>query len=375
MDTDDEDVFALNEEEDVIIELPQTYNPVEENLIRQLNEVEEQIERGKRQSDEIKLVTDKILEKLHRKALYYDPDSSTSDTDCEHYDEAGVPVSKRQRRKKSVGTQALIVTGVWQRVVDDKWVIGVDLQNTSSRVLASPIVYVMIKGQGELQGVTCLWEMTEGALSRRIDELCPDGGHAVATVVLDMPMFEDSEIVEGHGVISYDIGGSHLQAPIHTFRMSAAQAVDKAMTPRHSAVIEKSILAIKAASVEKIVSIPLGQDLGDKIMRFMEENAFTEIFPDVHVSKHIGTFRHCIIEILLGEDDVKLRIFARSTSQVNIILHLLKAEILEMTERNKHDKLLEAAIALEREIELRLEGLSPRDILNASIVTDLLIPE
>ncbi|XP_011298955.1 uncharacterized protein [Fopius arisanus] len=375
METDDEDVFALDEEEDEIIEIPQVYNPVDENLIKQLTEVEEQIERGKRQNDEIKLVTDKILEKLHKKAMYYDADSSGTDTDSERYDEAGVPVLKRQKRKKSVGPPALIVSGVWQRVVDDKWVIGVDLQNTSTRVLVEPTVYVMIKGQRELQGVTCLWEMTEAALWNRIENVTPDVGHKVATVVLDMPSFEDCEVIEGHGVISYEIEGYYLQTPIESFSMTAAQAVDKSMTPRHSAVLEKSVLAIKASSVETTVSIPLGQDLGAKLMDFMEGNGFNEIFPDVHVSKHTEMLRHCIIEILLGEDDVNLRISAKSTSQVNIILHLLKTEIPEVTERNKGDKLLEAAIALEREIELRLEGLNLRKILNASIFTDLLIPE
>ncbi|XP_063993743.1 uncharacterized protein LOC135171256 [Diachasmimorpha longicaudata] len=374
MDTDDEDVFAVNEDE-VVIEIHQQSNPVEENLMKQLNEVEEQIERGNKQINDIQVVTDKIVEKLYRKTLYYNPEGSESDSDCEHYNESGVPVSKRQRRKKSVGIQPLVITSVWQRVIDNKWIIGVDLHNKSSRILTSPTVYVMIKDQEELKGVTCLWDIIEGSLWRRTDVVPPGDEHTVATVVLDMPTFQDSDIVEGHGIISYDIDGSHLQVPIEGFSMTAAQAVDKGMTPRHSADVGKSILAIKAASVERIVRIPLGQDLGDKIMGFLEINEFTEILPDVHVSKQTEMFRHCLIEILLDEDEVKLRIFARTTSQVNIITHLLRATIPQMTEENNHDKLLQAAMALEREIELRLEGLSPRDIVNASLVTDLLIPE
>lgn len=48
------------------------------------------------------------------------------------YDENGKPVPKR-KKIQTIHEPLLEVTNIWQRIIDDKWVIGVDLKNNSER--------------------------------------------------------------------------------------------------------------------------------------------------------------------------------------------------------------------------------------------------
>lgn len=84
MDSDDEDVFALDED-DIIVEHPIVQNPIEESLIKNLNEVENQIEQAKKENERIEKFTASAYEKLSRKTLYFGDDSSGSDTEVNIY--------------------------------------------------------------------------------------------------------------------------------------------------------------------------------------------------------------------------------------------------------------------------------------------------
>lgn len=45
----------------------------------------------------------------------------------------GHPVIKPKKRKIDTMQKVLIVNSVWQRIIDDFWIIGVEIQSTTSR--------------------------------------------------------------------------------------------------------------------------------------------------------------------------------------------------------------------------------------------------
>lgn len=70
----------------------------------------------------------------------------------------------------------------------------------------------------------------------------------------------------------------------------------------------------------------------------------------------------------------KILIALRSTAQLNILTHMLRAEFPDASETGKPDKVADAMAALEKELELKLGCDEPMELLKAKVVTDLLIP-
>ncbi|XP_044582605.1 uncharacterized protein LOC123263721 isoform X2 [Cotesia glomerata] len=233
----------------------------------------------------------------------------------------------------------------------------------------------MIPGESGIKGVTSFWETVDDSLWNRTSKLNPESDRITATAVLDLPTFNDTCQVKVYGTVTYKMDEMELQAPVNFLSLTTTQAIDKSLTPRYAKDLHQSVVAMKAAAIEKVIAVPLHADgRGIKILSFIENKDFQEILNDVHVSKNPEVFRNCLIEVLSVESAVTMRISARSTAQLNILIHMLQAEFPDAIETGKQDKITDAVIALENEIKLKLGCDEPTKLLKAKVVTDLLVP-
>ncbi|TGZ37812.1 Uncharacterized protein DBV15_04789 [Temnothorax longispinosus] len=129
MESGDEDMFAISDEE---ASSPAPVNPVEEHLLKQLADVQHRIDVAASEIAETKAITAHVLNVLEWRALY--GEDASSDSDSELYTAEGVPVAKKQKRSRASSTKNnLGLTFQWQCVLQDKWIIGVELVNRSCR--------------------------------------------------------------------------------------------------------------------------------------------------------------------------------------------------------------------------------------------------
>ncbi|XP_034947668.1 uncharacterized protein [Chelonus insularis] len=373
---EDDDILFVSDDESPVAEVPCSYNPVDDHLIEQLNNVRDCIQRVKNETINVQSVTKEVIRKLTKTCTYFiDNNDDSSGSDCELFDANYEPVVKKKKFDEDLKV-LLHVGNVWQRIIDDQWVVGVELQNLSNRVLEKPKLYIMISGQSEIKGVTSFWETVNESLWSKTCELDPMSEKIVGVTVLDLPNFQDTTQVKAFGTVMYTLDGRELQTPISCFSLNISQAVDKSLTPRYATNRNQSVLAMKATSFEKVIIISLDGELGRgiKLLNFLQKKDFCEILPDVHISKNSESLRHCIFEFLsVASTQVILRISARSIAQLNIMLHMLLNEFPDAQEIEKHNKIAEAAITLEKEFESKLECDKPIELLIAKVKTDLLM--
>ncbi|XP_031832002.2 uncharacterized protein LOC116426742 isoform X2 [Nomia melanderi] len=364
----EEDMFALSDE-DLPIQTPKC-NPVEEHLMKQLSDVETRIEKTTNDIKEVQVTTGKILKKLQYNAQYGENVSSDSDSDLYTID--GQPVVKKKKQGIKVN-QILIVQNSWKRVLWEKWVIGVVLQNTSTQMLSDPRIYVDLEGLEELRGVSAFWS-SDGPFWCRINAI-PSRKIVTATVVVDLPKFNEDSCCDAGLVVSYEVDGRQYQTPVSTVRLLVADTVDNDSAIRFSSHVEQCILAVKSMSIEKTVGIQIGNypERGERLLEFLYERSFKEICADVYAVTATGSLMFCLIEILpIIEGNARLRIFSKSDGEINILLRLLRDQFPDMTIQD-NDNCIQAAMALLEELKLYIRNGSAFEHQMARIKTDLLI--
>lgn len=82
MESDDEDIFAISDEE-MSVQSPPT-NPVEEHLLKELANVKSRIDLTTSEIAETRATTERVLGALEWRALYGEDASSNSDSDVRH---------------------------------------------------------------------------------------------------------------------------------------------------------------------------------------------------------------------------------------------------------------------------------------------------
>lgn len=369
MDSFEEDMFALSDEE---LPLPTSNNnPVEEYLMKQLSNVETRIEKA---NDDIKIVQDTTKHIL--KSLYYEAEygeSITSDSDSDLYTIDGEPVvKKKQKRQKP--DQVLIVQNNWKCVLCDKWIIGIVVRNASIKTLTNVQLYTSVDQLEEIAGFSMIWYLMDGTFWCKTDTV-KSRQQVVATVVLDLPNFRKDSFCEAYGTISYEIDEKRYQTPIPVIRLGIDDTLDNNCGLKFSANLDRAILALKSASVERIVSLRIegNHERGERLLGFLQEKSFKEISADVYVAKATGSLMHCLIEILpIVEGEARLRIFSRSLHQMNILLRLLRDQFPDIIVQHD-DNSVYAAMALLEELKLYLKDASSIERQMARIRTDLLI--
>ncbi|KAL6262680.1 hypothetical protein P5V15_005473 [Pogonomyrmex californicus] len=246
--------------------------------------------------------------------------------------------------------------------------------------------YVLSTLDEEISGESTFWKLEEECSfhSERISSIQP--GAAVATMVLDLPTFDQKSVVECWGIISYKIDETQYQIPVTPIRLSIAETINSSCMKFLNENEHGAILALKGTSiVEKIVNIQFSKNEQDnrdenrasnkKLFHFLTTRTFAKIYGNVFLIKEHGSLMYCLIEVLLIDvNEANIRIFARSVNQLNIILHLLQDEFSNVTVVEETNECIEAAMALIHELEMIRDKKSIREIQEAKVITDLLIP-
>ncbi|KAF7993154.1 hypothetical protein HCN44_005935 [Aphidius gifuensis] len=239
------------------------------------------------------------------------------------------------------------------------------------------MIYISLKDEDELTGITSFWEMDmDSSSTTKTNEIGQTRDcQTIGIVILDIPCFKNSSCAIGFGTITFSLEGKNLQSPIPMFKLDASQAIVKILTPRYADNIDYSILAIKSSSIEKIFKLPMKNGVGDKLLTYLADKDFVESRPDVYASKNPESFRYCLVEFIMQEfvDGINIKIYTRTTSQQNAMMHMFQTEFPEIIEIDKDEKIKEAAMILEREIDLRINSNNNCKILAAKITTDLFI--
>ncbi|XP_076681641.1 uncharacterized protein LOC143375902 isoform X2 [Andrena cerasifolii] len=370
MESFDDDMFALSDEE---LPIPATkWNAVEEHLAKQLGDVRTRIVERISDINEVQDTKRRILKSLQYQAQY--GENATSDSDSNTYNIDGQPVVKKEKRRVRRPREILVVQSIWKRVVCDKWVIGVVLQNTSTETLCNPQFYVSFKGVDTITGTSTFWSTVDSPFWYRIDTI-KSRMEAVATVVLDLPAYDTNSFCDAYGTISYNADEREYQTPIATVRLLVGETISNSCGLKFSTDVEQSILALKSMSMEKTVGIQIegNPGRGESLLAFLGDTSFKEICADVYALKATGSLMYCLVEILpIIDGEARLRIFSRCDSQMNIILRLLRDQFPDMTVQESN-KPLNAAIALVDELKMYLEDTSDAERQMARIKTDLLI--
>ncbi|CAD1468769.1 unnamed protein product, partial [Heterotrigona itama] len=253
-------------------------------------------------------------------------------------------------------------------------------------------IYVSLKeDDDDLRGVSTFWKLENEIFSYQTNEICPSG-EVVATVVLDLPKFDERPFCDVYGTIVYEVEEREYQIPVPVIRLKIDDTIDSSyqvkfvnhvgLTRAKDVVphISPMILALRCTSVEKNVDIQMkgNSETKKQFLKFLRKYLFQEIHTNVYVVQTTGCLMHCLIEILpvsSVEKEEKLRISSRSSHQMNIIIGFLRQYFPDMLiEENVNPANVNAAIVLMEELKLYVKDTSTANRQLARIATDLLIP-
>ncbi|XP_070155717.1 uncharacterized protein [Polyergus mexicanus] len=387
----DEDMFAISDEETSLSAQIAPSNPVEEHLLKQLADVQNRIDATTNEIEEVKTATSRILNALQWRALH--GEDTNSDCDCDLYTVEGQPVLKKKGQRNTSNAEIIVeIISQWQCVLQDKWIIGVELQNVSCCTLLNLRYYPYVRDKTEIYGESIFWKRFFHW--ERINSIHPGAVHIVATIVLDLPTFDRESVSECWATISYEIGETQFQIPVPPVQLTIDEVIDCSCMNILNKNERSAILALKStSSTEKIVNVRFSKDNQEdkddscdscdsyeprkkQLFHFLTAKTFVKISDDVYLMKEHSPLMYCLIELewLSNVDEVNVRIFARSINQLNIILHFLRAVFPNMTVMEEVDDCIEAAMALIRELEMIRDKKSALEIQEAKVITDLLIP-
>jgi len=181
--------------------------------------------------------------------------------------------------------------------------------------------YVSSTRGEEIFGESTFWKLKEERFfySEKINSIQP--GAIVATMVLDLPMFDEEPVVKCWGIISYEIDETQFQIPVPSILLSIAETIDSIRFLDESG--HSAILALKSTStIERIFNVQFLRDdqnnqnnqneSGNKLFRFLTVKTFTKVYDNVFLMKEHGCLMYCLIEVQsIDVDEAKIKIFAR----------------------------------------------------------------
>ncbi|XP_066587277.1 uncharacterized protein [Prorops nasuta] len=372
MDSFEDDLFAFSDEDQ--LEPPKS-NPIAENLMKKLFEIQTFVEGTRKDIENVQNATKEALDNLLFQAKYAKKFHYNSDSE---FNNAKFKKTLKMRKILS-NYNTLIVKQIWQRVFDMKWVIGVLVQNLSKRTLRNLRLYCMVKEQVESYGASSFWCIEENGFWTAIDAIQGNADDIVATFILDLPKFNETSFVELCSTISYEVGERELQVGVMPVKLTAEDTINGGDCALNFTNEEGtySILAIKSAAVQAIIGIDIKakRNTGPRVLALLADIAFKEVHPDVFLNNEPGSLLYCLIEILPIIDGIaKLNISARSKIQLNIILCIIRDKFAGSTVECKDESCVKAANSIVEELELYLNLRNQSCIQLAQIRTDLLIP-
>lgn len=372
-DGNDEECDSISIHSAATTKLPRQNNPVEEHLNVQLNCIQNQIDIINSNIEVVKNVTGNTIKSVAAQAIYNEDSNSESDNDL--YTSNGEPILKK-RKKKYEKSKVLVIHNTWQKVIDDKWIIGVELENTMSCVLKDPTIYICLKdGKNAYTGVSVFWFLVENQTSEKqfwypTNEIYDK---VVATAVLDLPTFDSVSQIETHGIVICENDDKLYQTPLPEMILTVENTVNGSLSINFDGNdAENSLLALKVISIDRVFIIPGADE--KSLRKFLKTYEYDDIC-NVCILRKLGSLQNCILEIYPPQfDDLQVLISARSEAQLTAVVQLLKKEYPEVFDPEKQQMIDEAAEALEEELKCYLNLSDKAAIQRAKVKSDLLIP-
>ena len=173
----------------------------------------------------------------------------------------------------------------------------------------------------DLRGISTFWKLENEIFSYQTNEICPSGV-VVATVVLDLPKFDERPFYDIYGTIVYEIEEREYQIPVPIIHLKIDDTIDSNCQVKfliHVGLtrgILPMILALRSTSVEKNVDIQMKEvpERKKQFLKFLKKYLFQEIHTNVYIVQTTGCLMHCLIEIppvSSVEGEEKLRISSR----------------------------------------------------------------
>ncbi|XP_067209711.1 uncharacterized protein [Linepithema humile] len=252
--------------------------------------------------------------------------------------------------------------------------------------LLNPRYYPYIRDEMEICGESMFWKLKAESYFHweKINLIYPGSVHVVATMVLDLPTFDRESVVEYWSTISYEIDEIQYQIPVPPIQLTIAETIDSSCIKFLEENEHSAVLALKSTcNAESIVRLlKNNQDEYEswkkQFFHFLGTKAFERVCSDIFLVKEHLSLMYCLIEIQsITVNEMSVKIFARSVSQLNVILHLLRDEFSKDGHNvivvEEIDDYVDAATALIRELELIRDKKSTLEIQEAKAITDLLI--
>lgn len=123
----------------------------------------------------------------------------------------------------------------------------------------------------------------------------------VGTVAIQLPKFEQSEL-NLLGTVFCEFNKRIFQTPIDVITLSSGDLFSGVYSIDFENEAIRSILALKAISIERIVALPATPENAKKFTKFVSKNNFQEV-EDTLVLRSEGSLQYCIIELIPDEDN------------------------------------------------------------------------
>lgn len=367
MDFLDDDVFELSVKDDK--EAPESdCNPVKEHLMKQLNAIQNRIDKTKNEIEEIKQTVKSILDSLVVKAVSGQETNIDSNDDL--YTVEGEPVWK-EKCEDTQHPEILVLKSQWQYVLRDKWVIGAVLRNASFQSLYELKFYAFAEGTTELRGISTFWVEVDG-LWKRIDSITPKKDDVVATLVLDPLDFDDTSSIDVYGTIAYENIDNELQVALPVVRFTSYDVLRRTHELNLSRDTRYAILALRSTFLETVLELPVTFDT-ERMAHLLRILSVKRIAKNVYgVDGNTESSLYGMVEVL---SLAKIRVSAKTSSYLKLILRTLHDEIPTCTStKYQEEYCVEAAKALIEELETYLGDPDFARIQRARIKSDLLVP-
>jgi len=178
--------------------------------------------------------------------------------------------------------------------------------------------YPYVQNQVEICGESMFWKLNHKNQWEKIGSVCSgairhQASKFVATVVLDLPMFDGGSVVNCWGTISYEIDETQLQIPVPPVQLTIIETIDASCIKLLNENQHRAILALKStSSIEKTVKVPFATDGSKQLFHFLATKSFSRVHSDVFLVEEHGSLMYCLVEVQsIDEAQASIRIFAR----------------------------------------------------------------
>lgn len=186
--------------------------------------------------------------------------------------------------------------------------------------LLNPRYYPYIRDETEICGESMFWKLKAESYFHweKINLIQPGSVYVVATMVLDLPIFDKESAIEYWSTISYKIDEIQYQIPVPSIQLTTAGTVDISCVKLLEENEHSAVLALKSAcNAESIVRLlKNNQDEYEswkkQFFHFLRTRAFERICGDIFLVREHMSLMYCLMEIQsITVDEISVKFFAR----------------------------------------------------------------